>query len=73
LHVNIFVGKNKKFDLGRIIYFRKTMKIVRLFHYAFPFLGGAERLAIALAKALGLKEIHTLGTTIEEFDGIQII
>ena len=45
---------------------------MRIFHYAFPFLGGAERLALYLAEALNEFKVYSLGTIFDTVGNIKI-
>lgn len=45
---------------------------VGVFHWAFDFFGGGEKVAMDIAKALGLKEVYTLFSSAKK-DGIEAV
>jgi len=54
-------------ELGRWV---KNQKIA-VFHWAFDFFGGGEKVAVDIAKCLGLKKVYTLFSETEK-DGIKV-
>jgi hypothetical protein len=45
---------------------------VGVFHWAFDFFGGGEKVAMDIARALGLKQVYTLFSNAKK-DGIEVV